>query len=796
MFRNYIITAIRNLSRNNVFTFINIFGLAIGLTSVIVIFLLLEFELSFDKYHKKSKNIFRVLDVYTHSGGTDVSGTTCYPLAKAIRLEFPDIPATYMSHEYQIDVKVNENVYNQDNIVIADSLFFDFFDFRWISGNAETSLNSPDDVILTRSIAEKYFPNQDPIGRIIRFDAKYDMVIKGIIEDSPPNSSIPIEMIISSGIYKKGFRSGLDTWYTAFSGMCTFVQLPENVSTDDFKKQLKQQIVNKYYSKSVVDLIDYDLQAFEKLHFEADYANINNTYTTDLKFIWILIIIGFVILTLASINYVNLSTAQSLKRTKEIGIRKVSGAQGIQIFKQFIFETFIITFIALVISLILAEIFLPYLNEFIGYQVSLSIYNSKAVIIFLVFILLITTLLSGAYPAIYVSGFRPIFAIRNSFKGSRTGLFNLRRLLIIVQFFISIVLIVCTIVMINQVNYFKNKDLGFDKSDIVVFSIPDTESKNIDAIRQKVISIPGINNYSFSIGSPTSDNSRQSDITSLELENSERFMVNLKLADTNYTNMFNLKILAGNSHSIPLSDSLFPMVVNEKLIHYLGIDSPEEALGHRIGAGNFNGYICGVVKDFHVASLQNPISPVAIFYAPEGFSRLLFKVYPEQKAEVINELEKEWSVIFPDFTCDYFTLEESLGQFYDEENKTKTMIQFFMYVAIIIACLGLFGMVSFILVRKTKEIGIRKVLGANVSGIVMTISKEFFILIIISNLLAIPVSWYIMNGWLEQFTYRVSISWWIFVVAAIGSLLLILITICYHAIKAALSNPVDALRHE
>jgi len=796
MFRNYIITAIRNLYRNNVFTFINIIGLAIGLTSAIVIFLLLEFELSFDKHHEKSKNIYRVLDIYTHSGGTDISGTTCYPLAKAIRLEFPDIPATYISHEPQLDVKVNDNIYNQNNIVIADSLFFDFFDFHWISGNAESSFQSPDDVILTRSIAEKYFPDQDPIGKIIRFDAKYDMVIKGIIEDSPPNSSIPLEMIISTGIYEKGFRGNINTWYTAMSGMCTFIQLPESVSPDDFSKQLKQQIINKNYHKNIIDLLDYGLQDFEKLHFEADYSNISNTYTTNPVFIWIFILIGFFILVIAGINYVNLSTAQSLKRTKEIGIRKVSGAHRGQIFKQFIFETFIITFIALVISLIIAEVFLPYLNEFIGFNANLSIYNSKAVIIFLVCILIFTTLLSGAYPAVYLSGFRPILAIQNNINGLRTGLLNVRSLLVIVQFFISIVLIVCTIVMINQMYYFKNKDLGFDKSDIVVFKIPDSGSENLDAIRQKVLSIPGIIKYSFSIGSPTSDDSRKSDLSSRELENSDRFMVNMKLADTNYIDMFNLKLLAGKPHSIPLSDSSYSIVVNEKLIHYLGISNPEKALGHRIGAGNFIGYVCGVVKDFHVTSLQNPIQPVAIFYEPQGFSRILLKVHPDQKAEIINKIEKEWNILFPNFTCDYFTLEESLGQFYDEESKTKTMIQFFMYLAIIIACLGLFGMVSFMVVRKTKEIGIRKVLGANVSEIVFLISKDFFILIIIANLLAIPVAWYIMNRWLEQFTFRVSINWWVFVIAALGSLLIIFITLCYHAIKAGRSNPVDAIRHE
>ncbi len=796
MFIDYLKSAFRNLGRNKVFTIINIIGLATGLASAIVIYLMIEYETSFDSYHQDADNIYRVTEFYTHTVGTEKSGGTPYPLARAIRQTFPEIKATYLAHEPEMDLRVKDHVYKQQNLVVVDSSYFDFFDHKWISGNSKTSLLDPHSMVLTRSIAEKYFPDEDPYGKIIRMDGKFDLKVTGIIEDPPSNTNIPCEVIVSTGLYTTGFKEWIDTWYSYMTGMCTFVSLPEGLSADTLVKQLKEQIIAREYHKSVVDRIAYGLQPLDKVHYEADYSNVNNTYTTDFRFIFIFGIIGFVILVIASINYVNLSTAQSLKRSKEIGIRKVAGAQRPQIFSQFMFETLVVTFFALVLAMILAEVFLPVLNEFIGYGASLSIYKSRTVMYFLVLILVLMTLMSGAYPSIYLSGFKPILAIHNKLNGAGSGIFNLRNLLVVIQFFISLVLIICTIIMINQMDYFRDKDLGFDKKNVLVFNIPEVNKQNGELLEREVRSMPEVDDYTFGIGSPTSDRSRRSDFNSIERDDKQSYTVNIKTVDTNYINFFELKLLAGDNVSQPLNDTVFPLVVNEKLIQFFEIDKPEDAIGHRMEAGVFTGFICGVVEDFHSQTLHQPIIPLVMVSEPTGFGRMILKVHQDNKARVVEKMEIFWNKYFPDFAYDYFTLEDSLGSFYDQEEKTKTMVKFFMFLAILIACLGLFGIVSFIVVRKTKEIGIRKVLGASISEIVFIVAKDFLILVLVANILSWPVSWYIMDRWLEQFSFRISIGIWVFIFAAVLSLVIAMLTISYQAMKAALSNPVEAIKCE
>jgi len=800
MFRNYLTTALRTIWKNKLSSIINILGLSLGIACSILIFLFIEHELSFDDFHVKKDRIYRICEEYIHATGVDRYGSTPYPLAPRLRLDFPDLQFSRIVHLSEIDLQIEEDkVINEYNLLWVDTVFFDLFDYQWISGSPETSLKEPNSIVLTENLVEKYFNEKDPIGKIIRIDNTLDCIVTGIIENPPSNTHLPFNLIIPvDALSQQLFGANYDSFTTTLTGFATYALLPKGYTPETFETQVKETLVD-IYDEETAGNMNYRLEPLNEIHLDSQYSNVDSSYVTERRHIYIYTLVGLFILIIASINFINLATAQALKRSREVGIRKVIGAFRKQLISQFLTETFLTVLLAMIFALILAELFVTKLNDFLGYGIKLSVYNSSGIFFFLTVILIIITLVSGVYPSFIISRFKPVQAIQHNLTSStktRHRLLIPRSILVILQFIISLILIISTFIIASQMSYFKNTSLGYDKDDILIVQIPDNNITNIKAIRTKIENNPHLLNYTIALDAPTAYYNMDTYFSPDDASQKE-FLVSIKPVDTSYLRTFGLELLAGEW--VPFKteeDTIYDYVVNEKVLSMLGIHDPYEALGRRLQVGRYEGTIHGVVRDFHNQSLSLPIEPVIFVYSPRYFYNVLIKSYPGKIEDNIQYLEKTWSEIFPGFTFNYEILENRLLDQYDSETRTYTVIRIFAFLAIIIACLGLFGLVSYLVVNRTKEIGIRKVLGARIVEIIELIARDFFLLIIIANLIAAPLAWIFMNRWLEQFSYRVSIHWWIFLITALISLMIAFITILYQALVAAYTNPVEAIKYE
>nr|NQU93482.1 FtsX-like permease family protein [Bacteroidota bacterium] len=496
------------------------------------------------------------------------------------------------------------------------------------------------------------------------------------------------------------------------------------------------------------------------------------------------------------INFVNLSTAQSLKRFREIGIRKAIGAYRGQIFKQFILETAIITCIAVLIAIILTEVFMPYLNDFLGNRTDLSIYQSRFFFPFIIVMLITITWFTGLYPAMIMARFQPVLALKGSMGFTRRKRIDLRKSLVVFQFFVSVALIISSITISNQISYIRNKDLGFDKENQILVNFPETEYDKMAVLRSDLLSIPGVVNVTFGPG-PASSSNMTTNFQIVDSDIEDEIRLNLKCADTNYMTTTGLNLIAGEWFKAQAEgDTIYDVVVNEEMIVLLGLKNPHEALGRKLRISSIDCIICGVVGNFHLYSLHRKIIPVAFIHLPEYMFSIILKYTPGQESQVLTHFEEVWNKHYPDSFFNYKMYDKNVEEAYEADFRTFEIVRFFSLIAIMIGCLGLFGLVSFMVVQKTKEIGIRKVMGAQPGQIITMLTRIFLSWVLIANLIAWPVAWYAMNRWLENFTYRTSIHWWVFFAAALFSVFIALIAIFYHALRAARTNPVEAIKYE
>ena len=807
MLKNYIKIAFRNLRRNKSYSIINTSGLAVGIAACLLLFLVIQFETSFDNFHQKKKNIYRVVSAFQTPAGLEYSSGVPFPVADALRIDYPqikEVAAIYGSRNEQITIPGKDNepakkFKEATGVFFSEPQFFHLFDFKLLAGDIKTALSDPNTVLLTKETAEKYFGNgsyQDVIGKTITLSNKYPLKVIGIIDNVPSNTDFPLKVVISYSTLKStSVGRNLSDWISVSSGANCYVLLSSDYSSAQFDASLKA-FVKKYKSAEYAK-DGFTIQQLSEIHFDDRFGNFSGkTFNKDL--ITALSLIGIFLLIIACVNFINLATAQAINRAKEVGVRKVMGSSRKQLLLQFMGETGMITFCSILIAVIIAALSLPLLNNLLEIKLSLSIFKTPQLVIFLVGAFVFVTVLSGLYPAFILSGFNPVTALKSRVAiKTRSGV-SLRRALVVLQFVIAQALIIGTLVVVNQMNYFRNADLGFNKEAMINVPLPgdSLSALKLDVLKSQLVQQPGIKNVSFSFASPSDNGGWSSDFRYDNAVKNSDFSASFKLADTAYFRTYNLQLIAGRMY-LP-GDTVKEFVVNETLVKKLGIHDPQEVIDKKLNFwdGRMVAPIVGVVKDFHSESLRDPIVPIVMSTWKRTYQVASLKIQPDKAKQILSSVEKLWNSTYPDFIFEYKFLDEKIADFYKQEAQLSQLYTIFAAIAIFISCLGLYGLISFMAVQRTKEVGIRKVLGASARSIVYLLSKEFTILIVIAFAIAAPVAYYFMHQWLQKYTFRIHLGAGIFLLTILASIIIAWITVGYRAIKAAMANPVNSLRTE
>ncbi|HEX6223633.1 MAG TPA: FtsX-like permease family protein [Chryseolinea sp.] len=807
MIKNYLTIALRNFLKNKGYTLINILGLSLGLTACIVIFLVITYDISFDRFHSKYDRIYRVVQEVKSPSGTGYGTVTPYPLAKAFRNDFPEVPlVTQMHYQGEALLTIETEKQRVNDILFADSLFFEVFDFEVLSGNPRVALGEPGKVFLTKSTADKILKNKETTH--IKID-KVDLEVVGIIADPPPTSHISFTMIASMASFTPDFIGGfpLDRWGLTARGY-TYIVLPEQVTAQSIESRFAA-FGKKYRNAEDASRTVQKLQPLREIHFDEQYTdNPGHNENIDAREFVVMGVLGIFILVIACINFINLATALSEKKSKEIGIRKTLGAQRSQLTVYFLSETFLLTTFAVLLSLGATEWLLTWLNPFLKKEIDLPLFSNPVLIFFLVGLIISTTLFAGFYPAVVLSRFNPTAVFRSSYSVPGSSGAFVRKSLVVFQFLIAHILIIGTFIIADQMRYFRSKPLGFDENAIITISLPERTKAVTSALRTRLEQIPGVTNVTFGVGAPISDNGMYTGFFLTESGRAEgAYPTNFKTVDRHYLETYNIKLAAGRwfneademgaAIDIPEGERKIVYIVNKAAARKLGID-PDDMIGRHIttGMGDVDAEVVGVVEDFHVSSLHTEIAPVVFAIFPDYYYEGGVKLKTDNLSETLALVETNWKDVFQDSFFEYEFLDQHLASLYERDEKTFALFKVFAGVSIFIGCLGLYGLISFVANQKRKEVGIRKVMGATISSILILFSKEFVRLVIIAFVIATPLTWYLMTQWLQGFAYKVEISWPIFFVGFIAILFVVLATIAYRSLMAAKANPALTLRSE
>ncbi|AXY75494.1 ABC transporter permease [Paraflavitalea soli] len=782
----FITTALRNIRRNFSYTFLNVFGLGLGVATCLVIFLVVRNELSYDNYHKKADRTYRVT-----LNAIDFNPSVSMAIAPAMRSDFPELEISQSWFRYGGMVKIGEHRYNEKGYFFADQQFTSIFDFQWMAGNARTALTAPNTVVLTESMAKKYFGKENAMGQVIRLDNAYDLKVTGIIKDQPANTHIPFLFLVSFETLAKELEPAGMNFY-AIMGGTTYIVVPEHYDVDQLRKRIPS-FIKSHWGNDIAKDARLPLQPMLDIHYDTRYLGGGASPTVSKNSYKALGAIGLLIIIIAAINFINLSTAQSIKRAKEVGVRKVLGADRRQLIRQFLGETSVLVLVAVVLGTLAASLFLSKATDWLEINIGPAALADPVVMLFIGGLTLLLILLAGVYPAFVQSAFNPISAFKNMRAPVVRG-FSLRKSLVVVQFVISQLLIIGTLVVAWQMDFFRNQDLGFNKEAVVSFPLPDRSKREI--IRQQLAADPGVKEMSFSSGAPGySNNFAPFSAPDRGLDKDD--VTELKFIDEHYTTMFGIKLLAG-AGLVPLQgvDTLNQVLVNETLIHKLGIQNPQEAIGARFKGVGRTLTIKGVVQDFQSESKHKLRRPVILRYNADRLYDVSVKLQSGNMVKTMARIDKMWSTMFPEELFEYEFLDDHIANFYRQEQKLYTAFRLFAGIAILIGCLGLYGLIAFAAIQRTKEVGIRKVLGASMTSIVYLFSKEFIWLIVIAFCIAAPIAYYMMDNWLQNFAYHISIGVGVFLLAIAASFIIAGLTIATQTIKAAVANPVKALRSE
>ena len=778
MFKNYLKIAFRNLRKHKGYSLINIIGLSLGMAICILILLWVQHELSYDRFHKNRDFIYRIYQDYHHAGGISQFSNVPQPVAPEIQNTLPEVECVTRFLDDDITFGYEEKLFTERNVRYIDPSFFRIFSFPAMKGDPEAAFLDPFSIILTASTAEKYFGNEDPLGKILTADGKDQMKVMAVIKDMPDNSFLQFDFLIPYS-YLTAIEYDVTNWN---SHNCQiYVLLHKNIDA----KQVEDKIYGMIKRHAPDDESYLRLQPFKKVHLYTLGGEMGT-----IKYVYIFSIIALFILVIACINFMNLATARSAKRAREVGLRKVVGARRIQIVRQFFGESIVLTIVALGFSLLLVEALLPVFNGLSGKNLTLNPSGNLAIFSSLLGIALFTGFLSGSYPALFLSSFIPGKVLKSSYRSSGSSSI-LRRVLVVFQFSLSIFLIISTMVIYSQLKYIQSKDLGFNKENLIYAGINERIRENYDAIKNETLKNPHILKMTRTFQLP-SYNRYSAPVEWEGKTPDQNINFNISLVDPDYLETLNLGLTQGRNFSYEFSTDTSNYILNEEAVRQMGLDSP---IGKWLEFGE-KGEIIGVVKNYHYMPFTYVIEPLILYYNPSYFRYTMLRISSNNIPQTLGFLESIWGKFAPEFPFEYHFLDDDYERIYRTEQRLGELFRYFTFLAILISCLGLFGLASFMAEQRTKEIGIRKVLGATVSSVAFLLSREYTKWVLLANVLAWPIAYLAMHKWLEGFAYRVDMSVITFVLAGLWTLFIALFTVSYQAIKASIANPVEALRHE
>lgn len=796
MLKNYFKIALRNLRKHLGFSFINFLGLSIGMTCCLLIFIYVSHELSYDKFHTRASQIYRlVTDVKTPTEVINADITSA-PMAIHMKSTFPEVLDAVRLVDFDLLVEKGENQWQEKNALMADPSIFKVFDFPLIKGNSETALQAPFSLVITEKIAVKYFGDENPLGKPLKLEGEYDGTITGVIKDVPENSHIKFDILISMSTLTEKLNPDQNDQWTNF-GFSSYVFLPEGYDPSQLEAKLPDFLEDNIGQEMDENNMTYTL-FLEPLTDVYLYSERTSEESGSLTNVYIFAAIAILILVIACFNFMNLAIARSVDRAKEVGVRKVVGAGKNQLTLQFLSESVLLSLFSGIIALALCQILLPVFNEISGKAISQDILSNIQLWILILGLSLVTGILSGIYPAFILAKFNPSIVLKGRFKTNSKGL-NLRKALVVFQFAISVALMVGTVVVYQQLNFMKNQELGFQKDQVVIFNFEGDEqvNKKYEAIKHQISRIPGVKSVSASSSTPSTGNSNAYSVLENNLGEMQPSNIALYFVDYDYLENYKIPVIAGRGFSLKFpSDSVAALMVNEATAASLGYSNPEEIIGKKFSQWGREGQIIGVIKNFHFQSLKEKIAPLSMRIEPGNFNLFSVSLSSTDIKATVGKLENVFKDLVPHRPVDYYFLDEAFDSQYRAEERFGTLVLYFSGLAIFIACLGLLGITSYTTSQRSKEVGIRKVLGASVLQMIALLSKDLIKLVVIGMLIAIPVAWYGMSKWLENFQYKMDFSFWIFTFSGALACLIALFTVGSQAIKSALANPVDSLKNE
>jgi predicted permease len=802
MFQNYFKTALRNLLNQKGSSFLNIAGLTLGITCSLVLFLMVKHLSSFDNFHTNADRIYRVVTESDGTNGKFYTAGVPTVLPDAFRQDFPEAEqVTFTSYRAGALIKVPQKngeskKYNEEaGVVFAEPNFFKIFDRPLLIGNSDKGLDEPGEAIISRALAKKYFGKEEVTGEVLSYDT-VDYRITAVMEDHSANTDFPFTLMLSfSTIEKKREANG---WHNIWSDEQCYILLQQDESVDKIQARLPA-FADKYLGKENYDHETFKLQPLATVHSDDRFSTYTYRTASVEMLVALAIIAAFLIIT-ACINFINLTTAEAIKRSKEVGIRKTLGSSRAQLVVQFLGETTMVTVLAMLISLGLVQLALSFLNPFLELQLGLNFSSDINLWIFVGGVTIAVSLLSGLYPSMIISGFKPVLALKNRMGNRSSSGFNLRRSLVVLQFVISQFFIMGTIVLVSQMKYFQTQDLGFRKDAVIMIPIPRSLSETdkglskVRTLRDEATNLPGVQAASLSSTPPSSGSVNGTGFYFEGEDESQRRDTQVKQADANYIALYDIKLVAGTN--LQDFDTARGFLVNEQLVKISGLARPEDIIGKRMHMWGRNLPVVGVVRDFHTVSLKDPIEPTVLMNNMEGYRTLSLKIEQSRLKDIIADVKVKWEAAYPEEIFEYQFLDEQIREFYEGEQKMSVLLTVFTSMAIFIGCLGLFGLATFMANQRTKEIGVRKALGASVESIIILFSKEYVKLIFIGFLLASPLVWFLMNKWLAGFAYKITIGPAVFIAGLGATLAIAMATVGYKSFKAAIVNPIKSLRYE
>lgn len=811
MLSSYFRMAIRSLSAHKATAIINVSGLVIGMASALVILAVVRFELSFDTFHTNADRTYRMVRV----SGDDMSEFRTgisFPVPDAIKAAIPTL-ANIVSMEYMGGVNIDlldasgtsERMFREESgCVLVEQGFFGVFDFkgtgfRWIAGNPETALKEPFSVVLTKTMAKKYFGDANPLGQTLRFQKKYDCKITGVIEDLPPNSDFPFTLLISySTLRSLAGDEGLNNWFSVNDSHHTYVVLEPGASKTDIEAQIAA-VHAAHTPKELHEFRHYLLQKLSDVHHEARFGNYNRR-TISKETLLGLGLVGIFLLLAASINYINLATAQSFVRAKEIGLRKVMGSNRKMLVFQFLAETFLLVVVAGAIAFILAQVLLMRLHPLLNLPAGGFDFLQPFMLLSWAGMVVVITLFSGFYPSLVISKFNPLAAIRTKFSTQSFRGISLRKVLVVAQFTITQILVVGTFIVVSQMRFFQTQDMGFNKEAILTARISDMDAGKRRALEQQLRSNSFVADVAFSFTLPggVARNRSYQDIGHPDAAAMEDYFIfEFAAIDSSYLNLYQIPLLAGRN--LAPHDTTGNIIINQTLAKNLGFETPAAAIDRELKIAQRKVRVVGVVQDYYSNSLKEKVDNLVMLIREENYSTLSIKLNVPAATSLpaaVKSIENIWAATYPEFIFTYRFLDDNINAYYAQEQKYAQLFQVFSLIFLLIGCLGLYGLISFVVNRKGREVAIRKVLGATLSNILMMFSMEYIRLIALSFAIAVPVTYYLVNDWLSNFANHIELQWWFFVIPGMVVLLIALFVVVTRSVGTAQANPVDKLKYE